>query len=508
MATKVATSIRAISRLNGSGQFTPLLPFLYQTRTIQRASEAADSHRRSIATSSQRPTDRRVSKASNDFDNGVDDINDRVNATAEDDDEDPFTSSNPRKLSTITDTEQQTFARIFKEIVSSSAYYPARGQENRDDLEPAKSARKSGEHSSDLDAIFLSAVQDAKDRPGPRGADRDESIIERIDGISAQSPPSAANGNELGALATGEQPANERDNAKREYLQQALMRYPESLRAAAAEAAGFRPQKTRPQALSSSEVSPVLQESAELDAEVEAVRQRELVRIEHMLIHAESGVEIIRILERELFPLLSQLEDPPPEATPNSRGKKKKPPRPRSKKVTASAQAIGLDPEHEQPQAKSIPPLAILGINYPHLLLLATRLLRNVHHTPTLALSLFARIKSLSPISYVLGATTALYNEILKVRWYDSRDFWGVDELLLEMERGGVDFDARTEAILREANAERRVVERGEMGQWKETLWAIEGGRGAGMRLRLWKELVSTRVQELSEKQLDIDLVE
>ena len=86
---------------------------------------------------------------------------------------------------------------------------------------------------------------------------------------------------------------------------------------------------------------------------------------------------------------------------------------------------------------------------YPACLLLASRLLaKNFPSSPFLP-ALIPEVKSLGTTSFVLGASTPLYNEILLNRWTVYSDFEGMNRLLGEMEQGGVEFDLSTYGILR-----------------------------------------------------------
>ncbi|KAI9751105.1 MAG: hypothetical protein M4579_006196 [Chaenotheca gracillima] len=477
MAGKAAaSSLSAAFGVHTTSPSISLVPFLYQTRTLQRCWERSSFQRRAF-------TSRDEYKDEEESHNPLEGSEDRIIGPEEGRERHASELESLRKGSTITKTERQTFARIFDEIMSSSTKYPTKRRDESEGEPRAQSVPPSGEPASGLDAIFQSAMSKARQQQELKESYKDQDITGRIDGAFEPSSPNAIARyyNQFDVEGRSESGPTANQESQQEQL---LMRYPKSLRKAAARAAGFRPPTVMREPLSDEDAAEP-EVLLEPNREVEIVRLRELKRIEDMLTQAQSGAEVLNVLERELLPQLSQLDNP----TSKQAGKKKR--RGRKAKKTTS-------PEEEQAQeSESIPPLAILGINYPHLLLLAARLLRNTHNSPVLALSLFARVKSLSSISYVLGATTALYNEILKIRWYNYRDFGGVDELLQEMERNGVEFDARTEAILKDANLQRRAVERGEQGRWQETLWAMEGAQGAAMRMRLWGQLVKERLDEV-----------
>lgn len=83
---------------------------------------------------------------------------------------------------------------------------------------------------------------------------------------------------------------------------------------------------------------------------------------------------------------------------------------------------------------------------YSELLLALFILLRQTHRSPHAALHVFS-LASLTPHSYVLGCTTAVYNEVLRTRWMEG-DVLSVASGLEEMLAGGVRIDDGTRAIV------------------------------------------------------------
>ena len=88
--------------------------------------------------------------------------------------------------------------------------------------------------------------------------------------------------------------------------------------------------------------------------------------------------------------------------------------------------------------------------NYPRILQKAMNLLRVHFRNPLAAHTLFQRAKALSAESYVLGCTTAVYNEWMLVRWEEFRDLAAVVELVEEMGMNGVRADEKTVRIVEE----------------------------------------------------------
>lgn len=94
------------------------------------------------------------------------------------------------------------------------------------------------------------------------------------------------------------------------------------------------------------------------------------------------------------------------------------------------------------------PASILLSKNYSHYCLIALRLLRRKFPTSQFALSLLPAIKKLGPVSYVLGASSSLYNELLLLNWTQYTDLDGMSDLLEEMRKQGVEVNGDTIKIL------------------------------------------------------------
>ncbi|KAJ9603904.1 hypothetical protein H2200_011426 [Cladophialophora chaetospira] len=99
--------------------------------------------------------------------------------------------------------------------------------------------------------------------------------------------------------------------------------------------------------------------------------------------------------------------------------------------------------------------LQILQNVYPAALLLALRLYITHFPTSTYPFLLLPRIRSLGTTSYVLGASPQFYTSLLSLVWMVRGSLREVDNLLGEMERGGVEMDEGTYAVLGAVEDER-----------------------------------------------------
>ncbi|KAI9822138.1 MAG: hypothetical protein M1832_003141 [Thelocarpon impressellum] len=246
----------------------------------------------------------------------------------------------------------------------------------------------------------------------------------------------------------------------------AIARYPAPLRAAAARASSLS--RLRPSA--SSPADPI-----------ERQRREELARIEGLLRGATTDIALWGVLESVIFPLVDKLApSPPPPTKPSKR-------RGRVSKSPA--------PSFPAPQP-SLSNLALVGSIYPSVLLLAFRLLAHTHNSPAACSALFGAIKARGPVSYVLGASTALHTEMILLAWRRFHDTDAVSALLAEMHDGGVDFDAATASALQEiiAQAQAGRAAPGAAGR----AWQVRVQRGSLAQLVAWRDTVAAKLAAAS----------
>ena len=82
--------------------------------------------------------------------------------------------------------------------------------------------------------------------------------------------------------------------------------------------------------------------------------------------------------------------------------------------------------------------------SYPLVLAYTISVLHLRFRNPHAALAVFEIARSFSLESYLVGCTTAVYNEMLRARWEGLRDLKGVEEGLAEMQSRGVGWDKDT----------------------------------------------------------------
>ena len=128
--------------------------------------------------------------------------------------------------------------------------------------------------------------------------------------------------------------------------------------------------------------------------------------------------------------------------------------------------------------------LSILQANYAHYCLYALRLFRDRGLISPYALNLLPHLKSLGPVSYVLGASTALYNEILYQKWIQFSDVQGLADLMEEMVNQGISPNITTVEFLRFVDRCRRQDLYGKNGGAKRTWWSLRPVKEGWRRIK------------------------
>jgi hypothetical protein len=366
--------------------------------------------------------------------------------------EEPDTSTEPAarpvRESTITITERHAFERIFADIMARS---------------------KSADGGAVPNSPLLTNQPAILTKQSARGKKAKESLRSIMD--EATKASSKSRGKIIDNRPASKTP---------EELRADVNQYPIPLRAAAAEALGL---------VSGRSAEPLQDEIASNADELENIRQPERERVEILMRDAKTDTELWRVMEAEVFALVGKLglEEKPKlqdESTkPRARRRKKEASKVAKGDVTATVNT-------EQPLD-----LNIYGPLYPSHVLLGLRLLDRSFAKPSpLVLNVLPRIKSLGIVSHVLGASTAFYNELLRIFWIRYDNFLGVSKLLNEMDQAGLEFDEETLNIVNEINQAQMRVRRGDRGSVLQALWSMP--EFAPGKFRGWKEKIQASIEE------------
>lgn len=190
-------------------------------------------------------------------------------------------------------------------------------------------------------------------------------------------------------------------------------------------------------------------------------------------------------------------DEPPPNNSASKNPKTKK-----KKKMTKA----------EKKKLHKLPDADIFRANYPHLLVAAVQQLRRGFPTSSLALTVLAETKALGLISYILGASTALYNESLDVLWSTYSDLGAVDKLLHEMDNGGIDFDGQTLALLDKVHEDCINMAGLPEGNMLGIIWRMDKSVREVRELGEWRDTVRHRLEAealrmVRERESEADLM-
>ncbi len=423
---------------------TPLLPFLYETRTLQAkslfikarrpSSCIYQNHRNFCATSRSRlPNDKPRSDHNIPFE-GIPTHLHEPSPTPT-----PLPFLKPNRESTITASEQSTFDRIFADLAQSTAKEDPEDELINDDLEDEV------EDGANLQTIFDAAIQQLSIRE-----DRYAEAEERNRLKFAERP-----------LARAFNVISDKDS--------------------------------------------IWGRSGEVgdDYEVLATAHRaHEKKVYGMLDNVETDIELWRVLETEVFSLVEVFK-----------ARREKEEREAAQAAKKPKNVVGRRKKKEKEEdTKEVPNilstsdalapnalLSILQANYGSYCLHAMRLLRTRFLTSPYTLYLLPTIKRLGPISYVLGASTHLFNEILFIKWSQYSDLHGIADLMVEMGAQGVEANEVTLRLLWVIGKTRDKGRAGEQG------WAMKAWWGMGGPVEGWKRIkgVSRRARhEVFEQKL------
>lgn len=461
-----------------------LFPFLYSTKTLlslsrlQKKSRTPCSHCiscRSLSSISRRQagaySTRRLAK--NPFEDNVF-ANPRPSRSSDpnvpfEDVESQFEKAGNSKKSTMTPSEKAIFDRIFKDIDQSAA---GRSEEEIAlDEQDAES-----DPYEDLNSIFDRAIQELRAR--------EEQKANSAAKIQQRPPPTyeRAIGQLLVLKDTGLSPR-----------------------------AFLRPLKLANGVVVGGEVD--MQENEEF---LKKACDDHRGLVSSLLEHATTDVRIWSVLEEEVFSLVKQLDAQikiDEKARKAVEREEKKLAKQKSKEEADSTRKDGTegdqgalkDMSSTTPTSVALPTntlISILQSNYADYLLSALRLLRRHHPTSFYALYLLPHMKRLGPISYVLGASTGLYNEILFLKWTQFSDLHGMADLMQEMVNQGIETNEVTMVFIRRLNSKRRYGRLGRFGPVLQKWWDMRGNVEGWKRVWAMYEQIKREDKERSERDL------
>lgn len=209
----------------------------------------------------------------------------------------------------------------------------------------------------------------------------------------------------------------------------------------------------------SEDVGPSKSEERSLNAALRQTCKAHKQRVIGMIKKAKTDVDVWKVLENEVFRLVTRQLDPHKqkgEVEKVGLGHLKE-----EREVAENAPAAlpqtsqegrgpAADTRSTKPQKLSDEAVsAILRHNYGSYCLYALRIYRNSFPYTPYALHVLTQIKSMGPVSTVLGVSSDFYNEIIYHHWMLYGDCGAIADLLDEMENQGLKANDATEKLVR-----------------------------------------------------------
>lgn len=249
-------------------------------------------------------------------------------------------------------------------------------------------------------------------------------------------------------------------------------------------------------------------------ARVHGIRKEERQQVQTALSSAKTDRELWDVLNREVFRLIDKLDldglikqqvlqqqeadaeatadeptDKTTEPSPNTSTSKNT--KPLNRPGTSTMHFVSTTMTHNL-DPKSDP--RILFPNFPTNLVHAARQFRIYFPASALPFSIIPTLKDLGRSSYALGASAPLYNNIIRMAWTQLSSYDYVDELLTDMENGGIEFDVATLETLDWIISEDARAERGMMGRSLANVWRMEQFREGAQKLQRWRDVIAQRL--------------
>lgn len=412
-----------------------LTPFLYHTRTLQRLPSTLLARTSGSQCLFHSPTKLQARKRRSGDESIPFELPPGLDLTG-----DESTGGRPETVSTITPTERKAFDTIFREIAS-------------------RSNRPSRAHLADN--VISLVVQDA-DRSSTSSSSRRNTVVDR-DAALEKFPPSLR---KAASMALGTLQEDTEDQAAQQQ-----------------EVTGLAEDSAVSQALGEGDLLDWADDGLAIDKLVKTAtigehRRRERRRVEKWMTSAESDFKLWKSMTKDVFRMVERLGIGEKGSLADTRP-------PASKDEAAKRKKEDLN-------------IYVHGPLYPLLLLRGLRLLDRAFETPSqLALSVLPRVQELGLASYVLGASTPLYNTLMSIYWYRYGDVSAVFSLLEEMRRAGLSFDEDTLELLRDMEKDMVPYAEGEHGPFVKELTAMPEYEAAfDSRLSHWERVIRSSIEE------------
>ncbi|KAF2664496.1 hypothetical protein BT63DRAFT_417857 [Microthyrium microscopicum] len=246
-------------------------------------------------------------------------------------------------------------------------------------------------------------------------------------------------------------------------------------------------------------------ESEQLTRQIElkALQQEESARIEQSLRQAKSDVALWAVLEEELFEKIAKLQlDSPILAQVFPTIKVEGKPELNAKKIALAAAIVeNVAPEDAEKlpnlvkAKKASDEFAVLRPIYPTLLVIAAKVFWENFPNSGHVFAILPRVREIGEASFALGASTALYNEILAATWANMNTFHEICDILAEMDKSGFEFDNDTFALIRKMRRDWNVWNHKNITALERAATKLDLMQSAFSNLTFWRKTIEERLE-------------
>lgn len=234
-------------------------------------------------------------------------------------------------------------------------------------------------------------------------------------------------------------------------------------------------------------------EGAEPGAKLAAAMTVDKQQLEKAFEEAQTDVELWKVLHDKVFSRVLALNLDAPPAPVESKKKKNR----KSKKEEAPKEAVIVN-ENVPTWDEGITDEMVITQNFPRHLVAFQKYCRTVFPSSQLPLALLPYLKTLGPATYALGAGTSLYNQHMRSLYAHDLDLPSVLNTLEDMDKDVFEHDHRSLRLLEIILKKSRSARLGFYGPGLAALWDGERFRKARGSAIQWSETINERMKELA----------
>ncbi|KAF1967515.1 hypothetical protein BU23DRAFT_559306 [Bimuria novae-zelandiae CBS 107.79] len=234
------------------------------------------------------------------------------------------------------------------------------------------------------------------------------------------------------------------------------------------------------------------EEAAKKQAHIKELRTLERERVGSLLNAAPTDQALWAVLEREVLSVIRGMDLDAPSASGSFDRRLKPKGMDKNRSKAASSGTKGADLSPTDP--------TIVFPNYPKLLLSATHFFRTKFPASPLVFNILPAIKEIGRSSYALGASTTLYNTMIRAAFRQNHSYAQVCSLLQDMDNGGIEYDWPVAKLLEEILETHRSAETGKFGKGMQAVMKLDAINEDVEKLRAWHMAVKKRVGDFGEE--------